>query len=418
VSEFGPGKGERAAVGFVFAVAVLDMLGLGIIAPIMPTLIKQLVNGDAAVAARYMGWFGALWAVMQFVFQPVLGGLSDRFGRRPVLLLSMFGTAADYLVMAWAPSIGWLILGRAISGFSSATYSTASAYIADITPPAERAARFGLMSAAFGIGFIGGPAIGGLLGQLGPRLPFWGAAALCLAAGLYGLFVVPESLKPEHRAQFSLKIANPLGAVDLFLSRPGLAVLAGVMFLYSLAHQVLQNVWVLYANVRYHWTPGWMGASLAVVGVGSILVSTLLVRPTVARLGERRTLYAGLLFGALGFVLFGLAPAGWLFLAAIPVFSLMGLVGPGAQGLMSRVVSPSEQGRLQGANASLNALASIGGPVLFTYVFAQSIRAWSPFAPMGLAFFLAAALMVLALALALGVRAPAAASAAAPQPST
>ena len=261
------------AVAFVFVAVVLDMIALGITVPVLPQLIRQLLHGDAPLAARYVGWFGAIWAVMQFVFSPIIGSLSDRFGRRPVLLASMFGLAADYVVMALAPTIGWLLIGRIISGITSSTGSTANAYIADVTPPEERAARFGLLGAAFGIGFVAGPAIGGLLGQIDPRLPFWGAAAVCFVNGLYGLFVVPESLKPENRSPFNFRLANPIGSFDLYRSIPGLLTLAGVMFLFYLAHQVLQSTWVLYATYRYHWnSTGMMGVSLVCVGIGSVVV--------------------------------------------------------------------------------------------------------------------------------------------------
>jgi len=393
----------QAALRFIFIAVVLDVLALGITVPVLPGLIKTLIHSDPALAARYVGWFATLWAVIQFIVSPIIGGLSDRFGRRPVLLASMFGQAADYVVMALAPTVGWLLIGRVLSGITSASFSTANAYIADITPPEERAARFGVLGAAFGIGFIGGPVIGGLLGQFDPRWPFWGAGAVCLLNGVYGLFVVPESLKAEHRARFSFKLANPIGSFDLYASRAGLLGLAAVMFLYYLAHQVLQSTWVPYAAYRYHWSTALMGVSLMVVGAGSVLVQVLLVKPFVSRFGERGTLWTGLFFGAAGFALFGLAPVGWMFMVSIPVFSCMGLVGPGLQGLMSRRIGPSEQGRLQGANTGLMAIGSMIGPILFTETFARSIKGWSAWAPAGLAFYLACALLTLALIVAFSV---------------
>ena len=398
--------GRQAALGFIFMAVVLDVLALGITIPVLPSLIKQLINGDAAQAARFVGWFAAIWALMQFVASPIIGALSDRFGRRPVLLASMFGQAGDYMVMALAPTVGWLLIGRIFSGVTASSFSTANAYIADITPPEQRAGRFGVLSAAFGIGFIVGPAIGGLLGQLDPRAPFWGAGAVCLLNGLYGLFVVPESLKAEHRARFSFKLANPIGSLDLYASRPGLLALAAIYFIYYLAHQVLQSTWVPYASYRYQW-PAWiMGVSFAVVGAGSIAVQAGLVKPFVARFGERGALAGGLFGGLpLGFALFGFAPNGWLFLASIPVFSCMGLVGPGIQGLMSRRVGPSEQGRLGGANTAVMAIASMIGPIFFTEIFARSIGPWSGWAPVGLAFYCSpAALLSLALLLAVAVQ--------------
>jgi DHA1 family tetracycline resistance protein-like MFS transporter len=386
---------------------VLDVLALGITAPVLPGLIKQLVGGSAATAARYVGWFAAIWALMQFVASPIIGALSDRFGRRPVLLASMFGQAADYVVMALAPTVVWLLIGRIFSGITSSSFSTANAYIADITPPEKRAGRFGMLSAAFGIGFIAGPVIGGLLGQLDPRAPFWGAGAVCLLNGLYGLWLVPESLKAEHRARFSVKLANPIGSFDLYAARPGLLALACVLFLYYLAHQVLQSTWVLYAAYRYQWSTAMMGVSLMVVGAGSIAVQVGLVTPFVARFGERGALAAGLFAGTLGFMLFGWASQGWAFLASIPVFSCMGLVGPGIQGLMSRAVGPSEQGRLGGANTGMTAIANMIGPLFFTEIFARSIGGWAAWAPPGLAFYAAAALLACALLLAFTVRRPA-----------
>jgi DHA1 family tetracycline resistance protein-like MFS transporter len=386
---------------------MLDMLALGIVIPILPGLIGQLIHGDPARAAPYVGGFATLWALMQFIFQPILGSLSDRFGRRPVMLMSMFGLAADYVLMAWAPTVGWLLIGRMISGITASTFAVASAYIADITPPKQRAARFGLVSAAFGVGFIGGPALGGLLGQISPRLPFWGAAALCFCNGLYGLFVVPESLKPENRSAFRFKAANPIGALQLYRSKPGLPILASVMFLFYLAHQVLQSTWVLYASYRYHWSNAMMGVSLMIVGIGSVVVQALLVRRVVARFGGWGALCAGLFFGTVGFVLYGLAPSGVFMLAAIPVFSLMGLVGPGVQALMSGRIGADEQGRLQGANGAVMAFANMTGPIFFTQIFALTVRDWSAFAPVGLPFFLAASMLAAALVLAfVGGRAP------------
>ncbi|MBW8816215.1 MAG: TCR/Tet family MFS transporter [Caulobacterales bacterium] len=405
-------KGRPAAMGFVFVAALLDMTALGVIIPVLPELIKSFA-GDAASAARWIGWFGAIWALMQFFASPILGALSDRFGRRPVLLLSMAGLGLDYLFMALAPNLAWLFVGRMISGVTSATYSTANAYIADITPPEARAAKFGFMSVAFGIGFILGPALGGLLGGLSPRLPFWVSAGLCLLNALYGLLALPESLPPERRAKFSFHLANPVGSLSLYRARAGLMALAGVMVTYYLAHQVLQSTWVPYTTYRYGWTPNMTGISLAIVGLASIVVQGALVRPFVARFGERGALATGLVFGAIGYAGYAMAPSTVFFMATIPVFGLMGLIGPGVMGLMTRRVEATEQGRLQGANMSLAAVCSLVGPVLFTEVFARAIGPWRGWAPMGAPFYLAAVLMVVGLALSLGVRT---APAAQPQP--
>jgi len=407
MSTQGGGEGgfsrRRAALGFIFVCVLLDMMALGVVIPVLPPLIQHF-TGDAASAARYIGLFAAVWALMQFFASPLLGALSDRFGRRPVLLLSMAGLGVDYLFMALAPNLAWLFVGRMISGVTSATYSIANAYVADVTPPDQRAARFGLLSVAFGIGFIAGPAIGGLLGGVDPRLPFWGAAALTLANALYGLWVLPESLPPERRARFSFKLANPVGAFDLYRSRAGLMALAGVVFLHFLTHQVLQSTWVPYTTYRYGWSPSLTGISLALVGVVSIVVQALVVPRAVGKLGERGTLVTGLTFAVLGFAAFGWAPTTVAFMAVILPFGLMGLVSPGLQGLMTRAVSETEQGRLQGANMGLAAIAGLIGPLLFTEVFAEAIGAWRAWAPVGAPFYLAAVLETCGLALALSGR--------------
>ncbi len=399
-----PAKGPRkAAVGFVFATAVMDILAMGIIIPILPQLVRQFTHGDNAQAAHYIGDFGLIFGVMQFICSPIIGSLSDRFGRRPVLLISIFGLGFDYLLMANAPTLGWLFVGRTISGITAASFSTASAYIADVTPPEKRAKSFGLMGAAFGVGFTIGPALGGLLGHYDLRLPFWVAAGLALVNGLYGLFVLPESLPKARRASFKLAKANPVGSFQLLRSHPQLMGLASVLFLYYLAHQVLQSTLAIYTAERYHWGPQMLGFYLMGVGVSNILVQSFLVGPFVARFGERGALYTGLAGGAMGFVIFATASTSLQFWAALPIFALMGLTQPGYQGLMSRRVSPSEQGRLQGANSGLMAIAGIIGPKLFTGVFAWSITAGGILLGKGATVYMAAAFMVLALAVAISV---------------
>lgn len=394
------GGGRSAALGFIFVCVLLDMVALGVVIPVLPRLIQDF-TGDPASAARYIGLFAAVWALMQFFASPVLGALSDRFGRRPVLLISLAGLGLDYLFMALAPNLAWLFVGRLISGVTSATYSIANAYVADITPQEQRAARFGLLSVAFGLGFITGPAIGGLLGGIDPRLPFWGAAALCLLNTLYGLFVLPESLPKDRRAKFSFRLANPVGSFDLYRARPGLMALAAILFLHYLSHQVLQSTWVPYTTFRYGWSPRLTGISLALVGVASILVQALVVPRAVSKLGERGTLAAGLTVAALGFAAFGWAPTTTAFMITILPFGLMGLINPGLQGLMTRAVAETEQGRLQGANMGLMAIAGLAGPILFTEVFADAIGRWAAWAPSGAPFYLAAGLEVAGLALAL-----------------
>ncbi|MGA3123960.1 MAG: TCR/Tet family MFS transporter [Polyangiaceae bacterium] len=392
---------RRAALGFIFAAALMDVLALGIVIPVLPNLVKDFTHGDTAQAARYVGWFGLIFGVMQFVFSPVVGALSDRFGRRPVLLVSIFGLGFDYAIMALAPSIGWLFVGRTLSGITAASFSTANAYVADITPPEERAKSFGLMGAAFGVGFVFGPAMGGFLGGVDLRLPFWVSAGLALTNGIYGLFVLPESLPRHRRAAFSPRKANPVGSFLLLRSHPELLALASVVFLYFLAHQVLQSTFVLYTGYRYGWGPSAVGFNLMGVGIGSVLVQGLVVGPFVRHFGERGALYTGLAAGAVGFVGYAIATTGLQFWLALPVFSLMGLVQPGYQGIITRRVAQHEQGRLQGAHSGLMAVAGIVGPVLFTGVFAWSIGGPNVGLGAGTAVYLAAAFMVVALALAM-----------------
>lgn len=397
------GGRRKAALGFIFATALMDVLAIGIIIPVLPHLIESFVGGDTATAAHWVGIFGTVWALMQFIFSPIMGSLSDRFGRRPVLLISSFGLAADYVVMAMAPTVGWLLLGRVLSGITASSFSTAGAYIADITPPEKRAQAFGLIGAAFGVGFVLGPALGGLLGHIDLRLPFWVSAGLAAANWLYGFFILPESLPKERRARFDWKKANPLGSFQLLKSHPELFSLAMVLFLFYLAHQVLQSVFVLYTGVRYQWTALNMGWYLMAVGIGAIVVQALLVKPIVGRFSERGALIIGLIAGITGFFVYGYAPTSLWFWGVLPVFALMNLVGPGVQGMMSKRVGPSEQGRLQGANSSNMAVAGLIGPMLFTTVFAASIKGHGGWHNPGAAPWVSSALLVVALLLAVRI---------------
>jgi len=393
---------RRAALGFIFVTVLLDMLAFGIIAPVLPGLIASFLRGDIARSSEYMGVFATIFALMQLFFSPIIGALSDRYGRRPAILLSNFGLGLDYFVMALAPSVGWLFLGRVLSGITSSSLSTANAYISDVTPAERRAQSFGMLAVAFGIGFIMGPAVGGWLGAIAPRLPFWVAGGLGLLNALYGLLVLPESLPRERRqTQLRWKSANPVGALKLLRSHSELFGLAMVNFLGYLAHDVYPTVWVLYTTYRYAWDQKAIGISLAVVGIASILTSAVLVGPVVRRLGERHAMFVGLLFGAFGFVLFGWAPVGWVYLAAIPINALWGLAGPPAQSLMTQRVSPSEQGELQGAIGSLRGIATVIGPGIFAGVFAAFIdpRRAFPGAP----WYLAALLLFISLIVALVV---------------
>ncbi|MBV9561089.1 MAG: TCR/Tet family MFS transporter [Bradyrhizobium sp.] len=389
-----------ASVAFIFVTILLDTLALGIVIPILPKLIESFVDNDTASAARLFGLFGTTWALMQFFFSPVLGSLSDRFGRRPVVLLSNFGLAADYVLMALAPSLAWLFIGRLISGVTSASISTAFAYIADKTDAEKRAAVFGRIGVAFGAGFILGPALGGLLGGIAPRLPFWAAAGLSFANGLYGLLILPESLPPDRRAPFRWRSANPIGMLPLLRSSRTLAGLQTANFFAQLAHAALPSVFVLYAGYRYGWEAGTVGLTLAFVGICSMVVQGLAIGPVVRRLGERRALLVGLAFGAAGFFIFGAAPSGALFCVGVPVMALWGLSGAATQALMTRCVAPDQQGQLQGATASVQSISQLIGPFLFTLTFAYFIGAQVPLKLPGAPFLLASLLLLTALAIA------------------
>lgn len=393
------GAGPRpAAIAFIFVTVLLDVLAMGVVIPVLPHLIKQFVGGGTDEASLYVGLFGGVWALMQFVCAPLLGALSDRVGRRPVILVSNFGLGLDYILMALAPSLWLLFVGRVISGITAASFSAAQAYIADVTTPEKRAGAYGLVGAAWGLGFILGPAVGGELGHIDPRLPFWVAAGLTLCNALYGVFILPESLPKDRRAAFNWKRANPIGSLVLLRSRRGLLGLASVVFLYWLAHHVLTSVYVLYADYRYDWGEREVGRTLALVGLCSVIVQAVLVRPLVRKLGESRTLIIALVAGIAGYALYGWAPTGIMFLGAIIVFAPIGLFSPSVQGLMTRRVDPTEQGRLQGAVASISGVAGLFGPWLFTQVFAVAVHEDATWHLPGAPFYLAAALMAVALA--------------------
>jgi MFS transporter, DHA1 family, tetracycline resistance protein len=388
---------HRAALAFIFVTVMLDMLAFGIIIPVLPHLIVQLIGGSIAKAAVWTGAFGALFMLIQFIFSPLQGTLSDRFGRRTVILISSFGLGVDFVVMALAPVLWLLFIGRAVSGACAASFSTANAYIADIVPREKRAAAYGTLGAAFGIGFIVGPALGGLLGHLYIRLPFWVAAGLSLINFCYGYFVLPESLPKERRSRrFDWRHANPLGSLLLLRRYPQVFGMAAVFFLINLAQFSLNATYVLYTDYRYGWGPQAVGYTLALVGLCSGLVQAVLVRRLMPTLGERRLILIGLMLCIVGYVLFGLAPVTWMFVLGIPFLSLGGLAGPPAQAMMSHQVDPHEQGRLQGALTSLASLAGIFGPALFANLFALFISDHAPVHVPGAAFVLAAALLLVA----------------------
>src|SRR6195952_60824 len=367
-----PPKGRRAAATFIFFTVTLDMLALGMIAPVLPRLIEGFLHGDTSSAAKMLGLFGTVFAVMQFFCSPIIGSLSDPFGRRPGVLLSNFGLGLDYLLMAWAPALNWLFLGRVISGITSSSIPTAMAYMADVTPRERRAAAFGMLNSAFGIGFVLGPALGGLLGTVNPRLPFWVAGGLSLINGFYGLIILPESLSPQNRSPFSWRRANPVGSLSL-LHRGSMLAIAALLLLGYIAQQSLMNVYVIYADYRYHWTDRTVGFSLATIGICTAIYGALLIKPVVGKLGERGAITLGLIGGAIGYPLFGFSKTGILFWLGIPLLNMMSFTWPAAQSLLSHKTSPSEQGQLQGAINSLRGIAGLLGPSLFTYIFSISI---------------------------------------------
>jgi DHA1 family tetracycline resistance protein-like MFS transporter len=385
---------RRAAFIFIFITVALDMLSLGMIMPVLPKLVENFMSGDTARAAEIFGVFGTAWALMQFFFSPVLGAMSDSYGRRPVVLISNFGLGLDYVLMALAPNLWWLFAGRVISGISAATIATSYAYVTDVTPAEQRAAKFGMLGAAFGLGFVLGPALGGMLGAIDPRLVFWVAAALSLLNGLYGLFVLPESLPREKRVAFEWRRANPVGSLQLLRSHPELSGLAVAEFLAAVAHVVLPSVWVLYAGYRYGWDERAVGLSLAVVGICAIVVQAGLVGPVVKALGERRALMFGLAGGIAGFMVMGLAETGLVFSLGIPLLALWGIANPAISSLMTRHVAATEQGQLQGANSSIQGIANLVGPFVFTLTFAWSIGGGRDAHMPGAVFILAAAMLV------------------------
>jgi DHA1 family tetracycline resistance protein-like MFS transporter len=403
---------RQAAVRFIFATAVLDVVAMGVMIPVLPNLIRTMVGGDTAVAADYTMIFTVTWGLMQFVCSPILGMLSDRFGRRPVLLISIFGLGIDYLVMALAPNLIWLYVGRVINGITASSFSTANAYVADVTEPQDRAKAFGMMGAAFGIGFIVGPAIGGWLGGYNLRWPFYLSAALALVNWLYGLFVLPESLPSEKRAKgLNWTKANPLGALELLRSKPGLVGLISVNFLYQMAHVVFPSIFVLFVGHRFGWGPREAATMLVATGALSVVVQLTFVGRAVKALGERRALIIGMTAQITTFVIYALAPTPTIFYVGLLIGGLGGLISPSLQGLMSGRVLPSEQGRLQGASSALMGISSIIGPALYLSVFAFALRHETSLGLPGLPILIAAALCSAAMVAALRYAKPQAASA-------
>lgn len=392
---------RQAAIGFIFVTILIDTIGFGIIIPVLPDLIMELTHGTTSEAARIGGWLLFAFAIVQFLFAPVLGGLSDRFGRRPILLGSLFGFGLDYIFLALAPTIGWLFVGRIIAGALGASFTTAGAYIADISTPEKRGQNFGVMGAAFGLGFIIGPAIGGLLGSFGSRIPFLAAAGLSLLNWLYGFFILPESLAPENRRGFDWKRANPVGSLLSLKRYPVvLGLVASLVLIYIAAHAVQSN-WAYYTIEKFKWGPTMIGISLAAVGLLIAIVQGGLIRIIIPAWGQKNSLYIGLALYSVGFFLFAIATESWMMFAFLIPYCLGGIAGPALQGIISAQVPPNGQGELQGALTSLMSVTSIIGPLLMTQLFSaftgDSAPYYFPGAPMVMAGILTLISLVLAM---------------------
>ena len=377
----------KPAISFIFITLFLDFFGIGVIVPVLPKWVEQLQHGNIQAAAYSVGILGALYALMQFVFSPVLGALSDRFGRRKVILGSLFGSGIDYLLLAWAPTIGWLYLARIVSGITAANFSAASAYIADVTPPEKRAAGFGMIGAAFGLGFIAGPAIGGLLGSYGLRVPFLVAAGITLLNWLYGAFVLPESLAPENRRPFKWSSAHPIRALTALNRWPLVMGLAGTHFLSVLSGNIYPCLWVLYTGSRYGWNSKQVGLSLALVGVTAAIVQGGLAGRVLKIIGERRGVYVGLLAMAVAMACYGSASQGWMIYFIILIGSLAGIGSPATQSMISQAVPADEQGAVQGALNSITSVAGIVAPLIWTALFSWAIAPGRSVNVPGLPFF-------------------------------
>lgn len=392
-------KNRSAALGFIFVTILIDVIGFGIIIPVIPSLIQKLTGGDMSVASRYGGFLMFAYAIMQFLFAPVLGNLSDRYGRRSIILISLFGFGIDYLLLAWAPNIVWLFIARIISGITGASFTTASAYIADISTPEKRAQNFGLMGAAFGLGFIIGPLLGGVLGQYGERVPFFFAAGLSLVNWLYGLFILPESLPTDKRRNFDWKRANPVGSLMHLKKYPALTgLILSLTFIYVGAHAV-QTTWSYYTIKKFNWNTGMVGYSLAFVGLMVAIVQGGLIRIVIPKLGQARALFIGLMMYTIGMFLFAFASSTWMMFAFCSIYCLGGIAGPALQGIISQHVPSNEQGELQGALTSLMSATSIFGPLIMSNLFSHFSRDgykfYFPGAPFiaGAAFFLVSTLI-------------------------
>jgi DHA1 family tetracycline resistance protein-like MFS transporter len=383
-----------AAMRFIFITLLIDVIGLGIIIPVLPELIGELTGGNISRVSQWGGWLTVAYALMQFFCAPIIGGLSDRYGRRPVLLISLFGFTVDYLFMAFAPTIGWLFLSRVLAGITGASTTTASAYIADVSTPQNRAQNFGLLGAAFGLGFIIGPTIGGFLAEYGLRVPFLVAAGFCLLNFLYGYFVLPESLSLQHRRSFQWKRANPLGSLLHLRKYPSVIGLIGALVLVYIAAHALQSTWTYINLERFHWSKKLLGLSLGVVGVMTMIVQGGLIRYINPRLGNERSVYIGLTIYSIGMMAFAFASQSWMMFVFMIPYCLGGIAGPALQAILAGHVPPNEQGELQGALTSMMSATSIVGPLIMTSLFAYFTRPGTPYYFTGAPFFLGSLLLL------------------------
>jgi DHA1 family tetracycline resistance protein-like MFS transporter len=391
---------REAALGFIFITLLIDITGFGIVIPVFPKLIEHLIHGNLSDAARYGGWLTFAYAIMQFLFSPVLGNLSDKYGRRPILLGSLLGFGIDYIFLAFAPSIWWLFVGRIIAGITGASFTTASAYIADVSTPEKRAQNFGIIGAAFGLGFIIGPVLGGILGQYSVKLPFLAAAGLALLNAAYGYFILPESLSKENRREFEWKRANPIGSLVQLKKYPAISgLIASLILIYIAAHAV-QSTWTFFTMERFKWSESLVGYSLGFVGLLSGLVQGLLIRVTIPKLGQKKSIVFGLLLYSFGLFLFAFANQSWMMFAILVPYCLGGIAGPALQGLISNQIPPNEQGELQGGLTSLMSVTSIIGPPLMTSLFAWFTDKRAPFLFPGAPFLMGAVLILISTLLA------------------
>ncbi|TLX25391.1 TCR/Tet family MFS transporter [Chryseobacterium indologenes] len=388
---------KKAAIGFIFVTLLIDITGWGIILPVVPKLIKELIHSDINTAAQYGGWLGFAYAFTQFIFSPVVGNLSDQYGRRPVILCSLFGFAIDYIFLALAPSIACLFLGRVIAGLTGANISTATAYIADISTDEDRAKNFGMIGAALGLGFIIGPVIGGLLGHYGARLPFYAAAGLCLLNFLYGYFILPESLSKDKRRPFEWKRANPVGSLKFLSRHPDISTMVIALVLVYIGIHAVQSNWHFFTMYTFGWTEQLVGISLGVLGLLLGLVQGVLIRWTMPKLGEKKSIYYGLMFYAVGLFLFAFAREGWMMFVFLIPYSLGGICGPALQSVITKSIPSNEQGELQGALTSLVSVTSITGPPIMTHLFYYFTTEAAPFRFPGAPFLLASILMAISI---------------------